>query len=376
MKTRNLILWLIAIFLLGPTRLWSQGPAVSAQGRVLLLTNDRLMEGEIERVGNVYIIRRGNSAVSLPADRAKRLFPGRAETLAFMLAQTNLGDPDERLRLARWCQANDLLEPALDQARAALEMRPAHPESKYLVRVLENACQHPTPSQAPAPMTPGTAPEPPLPAVDIHSESEAVFLTRVLPILMNTCAGCHHQGQGGAFQLYRAHQGGARAAQQRNLAIVIAQLNLDRPAQSPLLTKAVSKHHPAMVHPPLPNTKALAYLSLLHWVENLALTHPHLKESQTLVARSVPIPKEPVFAPMASDTGVRQVGFASGEPGLPSQVVPKLPLPLTPQAGMEVRPVIAAPPASSPPPRREPADPFDPLHFNKAMHPDRKAGSE
>src|SRR5436309_8034809 len=107
-------------------------PPTDGQGHVLLLDNDKVLEGEIERQEGHYRVRRGSSEIMVPAAKAVRLCTGWDEALAFLKARTNLQDPDERLRLARWCHANGRLEQALQEAGAAVEMRPADPPAQPL----------------------------------------------------------------------------------------------------------------------------------------------------------------------------------------------------------------------------------------------------
>src|SRR4051794_3472242 len=87
---------LLVVLLAGPVH------ADPPTGKVLLLDNQRTLEGDIHRQGDHYIIRRGIGEMTLPASQAMRLCTSWDDALAFMHAQANLRDPDERLRLARW----------------------------------------------------------------------------------------------------------------------------------------------------------------------------------------------------------------------------------------------------------------------------------
>src|SRR5262249_5388730 len=152
-----------------------------------------------------------------------------------MKSRANLGDADERYRLAKWCLVNNLRDQALDEARYALELRPEHAQTKSLIAILErgNAKMLSTSSGEPTKTSAGREPSRPAPAaapIDVNAETLAHFTQKIQPILMNTCANCHTEGRGGPFQLYRAGDGGHRAATQRNLAAVIAQLNVQKPA--------------------------------------------------------------------------------------------------------------------------------------------------
>src|SRR5688500_1967522 len=96
----------------------------AAKGTVLVLQNERTLEVDIAKVGEQYVIRRGNAEVTIQGNQVLKLCGDWEEALHFMKARAQLGDPDERLRLARWCHVNNLLEEALVEAQAALEIRP------------------------------------------------------------------------------------------------------------------------------------------------------------------------------------------------------------------------------------------------------------
>src|SRR5947209_2061289 len=72
-------------------------------GRVLVLDNERTYEGDIERQGNQYRVRRGVSELWVQQENVLRLCATLEEAYAYLRSRANLRDPDERLRLANWC---------------------------------------------------------------------------------------------------------------------------------------------------------------------------------------------------------------------------------------------------------------------------------
>src|SRR5262245_26520518 len=90
----------------------ADGPARPNKGKVLLLQNERTLEGEIEPVGDQYRIRRTVGETWVPASKVMRLCQTHEEAYAFLRERANLRDPDERLRLAQWCYLHDLREQA------------------------------------------------------------------------------------------------------------------------------------------------------------------------------------------------------------------------------------------------------------------------
>src|SRR3954469_17620072 len=159
------------------------GPA-RASGKVLLLENDRLLEGDIDRVGDQYRVRRGTGELWLPIGRAKRLCKDVTEALTLMQTTANLQDPDDRLRLARWCQLNGLRDQALSEAKAALELRPDHAETLHLVQILQRLTAPPGTNGSGLPPTalPRPAAAPARVPLDVSQDSFALFTARVQPV--------------------------------------------------------------------------------------------------------------------------------------------------------------------------------------------------
>src|SRR5262249_34693267 len=125
--------------------------------------------------------------------------------------------------------------------------------------------------------------------VDLNTDSMSVFVTKVQPVLMNTCASCHASGRSGAFHLTRAFEGGTanRKTVQLNVAAVLAQVSVDRPEVSPLLVKAASIHG-ARVQPPLKGRQAPAYRVLEDWVQATLASNPQLGQRPTATVPLVP----------------------------------------------------------------------------------------
>jgi hypothetical protein len=332
------------------------GPAPT-RGRVLILDNEQTLVGDVERDGDQYRVRRPVGETLTPADRVLRLCASLEDAYAFLKGRANLDDPDERLRLAEWCRRNGLREQAVAEVQAAADLRPGDAATRRLLAHLREAAPAPAPSPPP--------PEEPAPAaapVDVTADAVGAYVSRVQPILMNACAGCHAGGRGGAFRLTRTYDAAAlnRKAVQQNLAAVLAEVNVAQPAASPLLTKAVSVHG-LTDKAPLPNRQAAAYRTLEDWVRQTLADNPQLSDRPT---PAPPTTATPPAAPGAPSS------FAESRPTTPAgaPVVPaEMPEPLkTPEASKVAAPV--APPARV---VHDPNDPYSPDAFNRQFHPDR-----
>jgi hypothetical protein len=379
MKTSLCALAVVCLTLAVPRALWAQsGPS---SGRILVMKNYRTLEGEITCDGSQYVIRRPVGEITLPVERGQKLCTNWDEAYTFVRAQANLHDPDERLRLARWCQQHELMKQALAEAKAAAEMRPGHAESQRLFKHLQKV-EHAAP--------PPPAPEPPavgvttLPAIDLDSEALSLFTTRVQPILMNACANCHCNGRGGSFQLMRVagNTTGNRGATQHNLAAVLRRVDLERPAMSLLLIKAVSDHA-GTGQAPIKKKDSTVFRNLELWLHETIASNPHLRELPELRLPATTVAATPAVQPLPQ-VSAQKPSFASAEASppvsvlMPSQGIklPPAPLPVTSEVARSVPTVTsptpqqpARPLAGSGPVSPTERDEYDPTEFNRRAQP-------
>jgi hypothetical protein len=305
----------------------SDHPLPRSLGGAIILDNEQLIEGEIRRDGDLIIIRRGASEASIPAKRVVEIVADRKAAVQVMRERSNRRDPDERMRLIRWCLENNLRTEALAEAEALLKSRPDDRKLKDFVMGLREL----GPAKQPASEPPSNGAinkvvevEP----LDYNPESYGTFVSRVQPILMNVCLGCHNSEKGGSFRLIRADDGNRNAAL-HNLAMAVKHVNRANPAESSFLLKSISAHGTAL-RPPLRDRQHPAYEYLDTWVR-LAVT-PEGEE---------PAPSKPIVEPKVEPKKSPTTN-AFGET---SQSKP-LPVPQT-----------------------EAKDPFDPAIFNGTIQP-------
>jgi hypothetical protein len=372
----------------------TDAPAQPESGKVLLLDNERIVEGDIERDGNRYHVRRELGESWIPADKAIRLCASREDAFKFLRDRTNLRDLDERLKLARWCQLHGLREQGLAEVKAALELKPACSEAKRLLRCFERDAEPATPP-APAPVETsenrgpseakpaGHTPPEPMANAGLSMETSTMFATRVQPILMNTCISCHGSERGGSFRLIASY-GDSNLSQrttQLNLAAAAAQINCANWAASPLLAKATSIHG-NMPQPALTGRTLPAFKTLEEWAQKVAADTPDVSPAAQQATGEVP------FAVGATkiDEKSSKHEEKSHEAEPSSWAVDARP---TSTTAKPADPTPAAEPAgktgdsrdvphtvsTTPPPKEptEPVDEFDPIHFNRMAHPERVA---
>jgi hypothetical protein len=345
----------------------AEPPSSPFKGKVLILKNEYTMEGDIERVGDRYRVRRALGETWVPAERVLCLTASLPDAYAYLRSRVNIDDPDERLRLARWCRLNGLRQQALAELKAAADLRPDHAETQRLLQRWQQAALATPPPKTLAP-TPTLPTDLELPPVEVTSESLGLFATRVQPILMNTCARCHATGHGGKFQLTQAYEGSLsnRRTLERNLASVLAEINLQQPELSLLLTKALSDHaHTGQA--PLRDRQSAPYRSLENWVKLTVANNPHLRDSLP-PSSAAPAPNLSI-PPQAEDKGRATLAERRSATAEPSQwgadARPTVPLPSSP-----VPPSPSANKAATPIQPATPADPYDPEPFNRKMLPE------
>ena len=333
-------------------------------GKVLVLDQERILEGEIERIGNRFRIRHSSGETWILATETMALVADHKAAYELLKKRANLNDADERYRLARWCLTYGLRPEALTEAEAAASLRPKDKNLARLRDDLKQLAVIPMPAAAaPANVPDSTGMEPG--DVDVTPESLSRFVTKVQPILMNLCATCHATGHGGSFKLLRTYSNSAlgQRATLANVAAASAFINRQQPEASVLLLKAITAHGEASA-PAIRDRQFPAYKHLDDWVR-MAMDQPLQTPAPpaTVAARpqpmgaAMPVPMEP-----------------TGQGEMPFQVVspPKDAAAGNSKPAEMPAPAMPPPPADVEKPKTEPSDPFDPLIFNRQAHPEKK----
>src|SRR5262249_20693110 len=152
-----------------------------------------------------------------------------------------------------------------------------------------------------------------------------------------------------------------RKSTQQNLAAVLMQVDLDRPAASRLLTKAVSVHG-ELAQPALKSREIPAFRTLEEWVRVTLETNPQLCKHPAAPASPLQVVERPgIPAPVTPKAESTLLDASTGRPITAEKTTTSA---ATPSAGADVREIGTVAP---PPPSSEPVDPFDPVIFNRQM---------
>jgi hypothetical protein len=238
----------------------------------------------------------------------------------------------------------------------ALELQPSNSDAKQIVVLLERALKDP-PAKVVSPSSVVTRPTAATPSVDVSFETQIGFITKVQPILMNKCATCHASGVGGKFHLERVSDRGQKVSTQRNLAAVLTYIDLERPAISPLIVKAMTAHGSAPTAA-IRDRSAIPLQTMQQWIEQTVAQNPQLIDYRThkkrTPAKSNPEPKSvfPVQGPAAPTRADEVVSQPAPRVEIDEQNPPR------------VRPAEEP----RPPTPLTPVDEFDPVIYNSWAH--------
>jgi len=335
------------------SRLLAVEPAFA--GKVLVFEHGGVIEGDVERVGGRFRVRSGGGETFVPAAGVLGVAADKDGAFQLWKQRANLKDPKEHVRLARWCQAQGLRSRAVEEAEAALALRPGDRWLKSFRDDMKSFAAVATVTSVPVP--PAASPVPASPPavmeaepIDVNPESLGLFVTKVQPILMNACAKCHGGEYSGKFKLAAAVTAGNPKALHANLAAVSAAVDRQQTGASPLLVKAVAVHGDAGA-PPLKDRQTAAYKYLEDWVR-LATGSPVVSKPPAMLPAAVVADAQPL-------PPTRGLGFASDPDVAPAAAKPVEPQPMP------------SPPTEAPkgPTKPDPGDPFDPAKFNQQTGP-------
>ena len=190
------------------------------------------------------------------------------ELYRFQAARLPSGDPDERMKLARWCLTEHLAAQAREQLLAIQQMCPDDNEVKRMLYNLNATAARPAVDpgfrltsgemprgDAPASLDPRVVKNAQkrfnaLPEIFDLPQAQAVkhaneFADFVQPVLQQSCVRCHNEKYQGEFQLVeikaRRDWGNSDIAR-ANLDATLRLINPDDPARSELLSAGLVPH--------------------------------------------------------------------------------------------------------------------------------------
>lgn len=336
-----------------PAAASTPSPSPSApRPSVILLSNGQVLRGELREDDAGLVVMQKLGPIHLQKRQVEGSFAAIDGVYRYKLERLAKEDPDERMKLARWCLKEGLKAEARDQLASVLALVDSHPQARSMLAMLDAEAQ-----RAPAPrddavkqagveirddgrpgkldpgvlgmkerraqvLTPPVIFDLPL-AVAARRYQE--FVNAVHPKLQQHCAGCHNEKGESSFQLMKVATLRDKTDPlllRTNLDATLRLVNAEKPAESKLLTSAIMPHG-KLNRPVLSGPNNASYQALAHWVQGL---------------QAAPRPADPGVAPAAFNPRPAAApavgGFAADRvPAAP--IAPKPAMATAPAAGPE-----------------------------------------
>jgi len=359
-KNSLLATGLTALGLVGFARFGTANPPAAPSGpasavapapssAVLLLTNGGVKQGLISVDQAGYILHVGGSKIPYP----KRMVVGKFRTLeeayAYQHERLPERDPDESMKLARWCLTNQLESQAKIELQTVLALSPKYREAERMLQKIgegeaRRAARDSNVVQANAEAVEGQ-PErisravldrasrdmgiSSLPQIEGLSKAAAVrrveeFRRHVHLVLQARCARCHNENYAGDFRLVQVKTKSAMTSDaiRANLDATLNLVDWENPAKSVLLSSTLRPHGAGTNKRPIfTGSNDLMYQILAKWINNL-----HAAQRASTASTS---PQRPFLT--VNPEGESGERFASRRDN-------SVPLPLTPTPATGSRP--------------------------------------
>ena len=287
-------------------------PPQAGDNGLLVLKTGQVLAGKLDRAGDRYLVLLPDGELRIRAADVEFVCHTLDEVYVYKRSRLMTDRPDEHLDLADWCLRQGMLGHAAEELSTAIQLDPHHPRIALTERRLDEGRNGAKRAEAKAsaatkPSAGESGGKPQDPAAQNEELDRLVrglpagvmesFTTTIQPVLLNSCttSGCHGPRGNSSFQLERLplERNLNPRLTQRNMQAVLAQLNLQEPAKSRLLT-VPEKPHGTVKTPFFSGRQAGMYHLLSDWVELVAqgdkapaaghLLPPHAAMLQTLDA--------------------------------------------------------------------------------------------
>lgn len=340
---------------------WLSGAEVTATSHQMLavLTDGRIMRGNITRHAAGYYVERPGGTIFIPSEQVRCV--ARDLQDAYRQQREQMLDPTAAMliQLAEWCISYRLYDEAGDELRRALRRDPQNETARRMLARLDDMLSTKPLRSVESARRDVYGVE----VADVESlgglskDLAAEFTNKIQPLIMNKCgnAYCHGTAAENEFRLQHVRIGSAnqRLASQRNLALLLKYVDVAQPEQSPLLTKTRGAHGGTTFALFSGASGAVQQELFTSWVTRVA---EERQTEQQKLARRTPL-KAPGLPTTPKETSAIQLASAEQSAPLPVMNTGQPPrrledLTTTPDAEQNPRPV----------PR---FDPFDPAEFNR-----------
>ena len=257
----------------------SVAPVPAERPSVLLLFDGRLLQGTVKKTPDKYVLIQNGGEIPFSRSQVEEVFSSIAEVYRYKQAQIPPNDPDEHLKLARWCLAHNLPAEAKAEVQAVVKFSPNSREARMMLTSMESAearlaarpRMDPGLMQTGAELTEGSDRGGDARPAEIDStvlrrarrelgvsglpiifnlppalavKRADQFARVVHPVLQASCAKCHNEHYSGRFQLVEVRSRSDRTANvyRANLDAALQFIDPENPSRSELLSTTLLPH--------------------------------------------------------------------------------------------------------------------------------------
>ncbi|MBT4866231.1 MAG: hypothetical protein HON53_14100 [Planctomycetaceae bacterium] len=279
----------LLVILVGTAICVDEVAAGSNDRNVLVLTNGRVISGRVSQGAGGFMVKtESGGSILVPFDRIRFHASDMHDAYLRFLESFPNPSPDTHVALAGWCLTQQLYDETKIELRAALKANPNHTEARNMLRRLEvilkpQSSPQETTTKAQSQTGDGFETPPASSLAGLSREAALEFVTKVQPLMMNSCAqaGCHSVGSRNAFQLERVRLGprSSRVLTQRNLAATLQYINRSDADGSRMLTVPLGSHGRGG-RPIFSRSRGTGQFKLLrNWVRRIAAESPAEKRA-------------------------------------------------------------------------------------------------
>jgi hypothetical protein len=327
-----------------------QAPTNAPAFTVLLLSNGQVIQGNVseDKAGQNYVLRQKGGEILFPKTRVEQRFGSMARLYEYKLARLPDRDPDERMKLARWCLENKMNLEAKGHLEALVELNPRDVQAKRMLESMVATAERAGDGRDTAVRTTGveivestprefnTTAIPrargemaksvgrpvifDLPAA-IAFKRATEFTRYIHPVLQNACASCHNETHPGDFQLIpgRSRNDWSPDVVRANMDATLRYVNRDDPARSDILAYAANPHG-SNARAVFSGPNDLRYRYLSTWLSSLKTNEPAAKSGTAPApARSPSSPTEQFGAERFAPSPSQRATEPASTPGVPRQ---------------------------------------------------------
>jgi hypothetical protein len=271
---------------------------------VLLLSDGRILEGTLSIEGAEYVLRKRGGTIRFKKEQVVQPFGSVAEVYRYKRDQIPEDDPDEHLKLARWCLSQGLQPEARTELQKVVAVSSRSSEARAMLASIEASEARlasrrvdsevvQTSGESVEPMKraqrPGELPPVTLarirremgvsglpvifdlpPAVAVKRADQ--FARNVHPVLQAACARCHNERHDGPFQLVevKSRRDWTQSVFRANLDATLQLIDKDTPAKSELLSRSLVPHGSTQTRQPIfRGSNDPQYQIIAAWVNSL-----------------------------------------------------------------------------------------------------------